>query len=122
MYRTIGDRAFAWCKELFMIKIPDGVKNIDKWTSNDAGIISVELPEGLLSIGDYAFYGCPNLHEITIPDSVTEIGKEAFVLCGRHFSIRSGPNSYATRYARRNSIRRRVPKPKDVESGHKTDL
>ena len=65
--------------------------------------------------------------EIIIPDRigslpVTEIGKEAFTLCARHFSIRSGPDSYATRYARRNNIRRRVPRPKNVESGHKTDL
>ncbi len=85
-------------------------------------ICIVELPEGLLSTGDYAFYGFPNLREITIPDSVTEIGKEAFTLCARHFSIRSGPDSYATRYARRNNIRLRVPRPKDTESGHKTDL
>ena len=56
--------------------------------------------------------------ETKIPDSVTEIGKEAFVFCAGHFSIRSGPNSYATRYARRKSIRRRVPRPKDMESGH----
>ena len=65
--------------------------------------------------------------EIIIPGRigsmpVTEIGKDAFTLCARHFSIRSSPDSYATRYARRNNIRRRVPRPKDMESGHTTDL
>lgn len=68
---SIGNNAFSWTEHL----------------------ISVSLPEGLLSIGDYAFQGCcygkeegdcwqviGGLPAITIPGSVTSIGNNAF--CG----------------------------------------
>ena len=57
--KVICDRAFADCKSLRSIVIPDGVT----------------------SIGDGAFCGCNSLSEIVIPSSVTSIGKKAFVCC-----------------------------------------
>ena len=79
---------------------------------------TVRITRNLLSADDM---------EVIIPGRigslpVTEIGEEAFMLCAGYFTIRSGPDSYASRYARGNNIRRRVPRPKDVEAGHKTDL
>ena len=41
-------------------------------------LVSIELPEGLLSIGDAAFNQTLNLASINIPNSVTSVGEEAF--------------------------------------------
>ena len=55
----IDKDAFAYCKSLSSVKIPDSVTKIDKG----------------------AFYNCTNLKSIKIPDSVTEIVEYAFVKC-----------------------------------------
>ena len=46
-----------------------------------AGLLSVKLPESLLSIGDYAFSDCVALREIVIPSGVTSIGVSSFSGC-----------------------------------------
>lgn len=57
--RGIAGHAFADCKGLESIIIPDGVCNI----------------------GEVAFYGCEDLKKITIPNSVDYIGDDAFRGC-----------------------------------------
>ncbi|MBQ9082828.1 MAG: leucine-rich repeat domain-containing protein [Clostridia bacterium] len=44
-------------------------------------IVSVQIPEGIVSIGTCAFKDCAGLTEIFLPDSVTEIGDAAFRGC-----------------------------------------
>ena len=61
----IGDHAFAHCRSLISITIPDGVT----------------------SIGNEVFYLCESLTHITIPDSVTRIWQSVFNLCGHLTSI-----------------------------------
>lgn len=56
---TIGNYAFAYCRDRQ----------------------SVSLPESVKTIGDYAFLYCWSLHTITIPESVTSIGYRAFEAC-----------------------------------------
>ena len=58
---VIGYRAFVNCEEL----------------------ISVEIPNSLISINDYAFQYCYKLTSITIPNSVRVIGNGAFSGCNR---------------------------------------
>ena len=41
-------------------------------------LVSIELPEGLLSIGNAAFNQTSNLASINIPNSVTSVGEQAF--------------------------------------------
>ena len=55
----ICDLAFAQCKAL----------------------VSVELPDTTVRIGNGAFQGCSTLPTLIIPESVTEIGEQAFVDC-----------------------------------------
>lgn len=62
------------------------------WHTIAGAIISISLPEGLLSIGDYAFSDCSSLASITIPNSVSIIGTRAFSECTRLSSI-TIPNS-----------------------------
>ena len=56
---SIGERAFAYCR----------------------GLTSVALPNSVTSIADYAFSRCSSLTSVTIPNSVTSIGKRAFYEC-----------------------------------------
>ncbi len=51
-------------------------------------IISVTIPEGVISLGDDAFSSCENLEKVTLPESLTEIGESAFSGCGALGEIR----------------------------------
>lgn len=102
----IGEAAFANCRKLTEISLPDSVKTITKAFAGCLALRSVRLSEGLSEIGDYAFSNCrqlaeiklpagiqsigvwafarcAELEEIVIPDGVTEIKKQAFMECGK---------------------------------------
>lgn len=57
------------------------VEIADKVFYNHAELVSVTLPENLLSIGSMAFFSCSNLQKVEIPDSVETIGDSAFANC-----------------------------------------
>lgn len=85
----IGACAFWDCK-IKSIKIPSGVKRIEKNTfmgSSNGSLEAVELPEGLEYIGLNAFCNNPNLKNISIPSTVTTIDKQAFLGDGALESI-----------------------------------
>ncbi len=73
---SIGEGAFANCKALASITIPDTVRSID----------------------DEAFYGCAGLSSVTIPASVASVGERVFIRCGslERIEADSGNNSYCS--------------------------
>ena len=84
----INGCAFASCKSLTSITIPDSVTIID----DDAfryctGLSSITIPNSVKSIGDLAFYHCTSLTSITIPNRVTSINWAAFAECTSLTSI-----------------------------------
>lgn len=54
-------------------------------------IISVRLPDNLVSIGDNAFKSCWNLQSVEFPDSVTTLGVSAFEDCRNMRSFKFPP-------------------------------
>jgi hypothetical protein len=44
-------------------------------------VVSITIPNSVVSIGDYAFSDCASLTTVTIPGSVTNIGESAFQVC-----------------------------------------
>ncbi len=56
------------------------------WLTQELGIKSVIIEDGVTSIGCNAFYCCYDMENVRIPDSVTSIGDYAFGDC---FSLRS---------------------------------
>ena len=69
-------------KELWELKIPDGVVAIDKYVfQNCLDLRSVELPKTLKKIGDYAFDGCNDLETIIGFRNIEIIGECAFGNC-----------------------------------------
>ena len=79
---NIGSSAFARCYSLISIKIPDTVITIgDNAFSNCTGLTSFVIPNSVTTIGDYAFSFCTEITNIIIPESVTSIGNRAFSYC-----------------------------------------
>lgn len=76
------DSAFANCRSLEVVILPDSVE-ILFWPFTDASSLrSVTLPSGLNKIPDSCFEGCASLREIELPEQVTFIGEEAFAGSG----------------------------------------
>ena len=61
-------------------------------------VVSVTLPNTLISIGGNCFSGCGSLEKITIPSSVEEISETAFAEC-ENLTIYCYKDSYAESYA-----------------------
>ena len=110
----IAGSAFAYCRGLKSITIPDSVTSIGEDAFyNCTGLTSVRLPDSVTSIGESAFYGCTGLTSVTIPDSVTSIGNYAFGYYYnswgdrkevKGFTIYGRKDSAAETYAKKNGF------------------
>lgn len=106
---SIGSYAFAGCRSLKHVALPDSVTSIGEAAFLDCEKLKkvklgkdstlrtlgpsafinckkledIELPKALESIGDYAFSGCANLSAIVIPSNVKTVGEEAFGDCNK---------------------------------------
>ena len=87
----IGDYAFAECKNLTSVTIPNTVTYIKEYAFYFCYSLTIEIPNSVTSIGKEAFEYCYNLISITIPNSVTSIGESAFYNCRSLTSV-SIPN------------------------------
>ena len=85
---SIGYEAFAYCRGLTSVTIPDSVTSIeDRAFYNCSGLTSITIGEGVTYIGEHAFLGCSGLTSVTIPDSVISIGDSVFCNCSGLTSI-----------------------------------
>ena len=79
---SIGQKAFAGCKNLISISIPNSVTNIGSGAfKNCTSLTSITIPNSVTSIASETFSGCSSLTSISIPNKVTSIEKEAFFYC-----------------------------------------
>lgn len=79
---SIGVRAFYACQSLQGIKVPDGVRNVGDDTFFGCGALSaLELGGSLESLGMQAFYGCNSLKRVSLPESLKEIKPATFYGC-----------------------------------------
>ena len=91
---AIGDKAFASCRFLMSVTIPDGVTAIGdsafRWCDS---LTSVTIPERVTTIGDSAFSACDSLTSVTIPDGVIEMGGNPFRGCDNLTQIMVSPDN-----------------------------
>ena len=79
---VIDEYAFASCKSITGVKVPDTVTEIRKGVFVFCyKLKKVSLPKNLKKIADLVFSDCVCLESIKIPDSVTAIGNGAFYNC-----------------------------------------
>ena len=77
MVTSIENGAFAFCQLLTTIKLNQDLRLIGTSAfEGDSKLLSVVIPNGVLTLGEWAFY-YPNAH-ITIPASVASVGHHAF--------------------------------------------
>lgn len=85
---SIGKYAFASCKKLTSITIPDSIKKIELRAFDHCSLTSITIPDSVNTIEAKAFLRCSKLLSITIPASVTSIEKHAFDGCSSLTAIR----------------------------------
>jgi hypothetical protein len=92
----IANDAFRDCSNLISVNIPNSVITIGDYAfQNCSSLTSVTIPNSVITIGGYAFRDCSNLISVSIPTSVTTIGWSAFQDCSSLTSI-TIPNSVIT--------------------------
>jgi serine/threonine protein kinase len=78
----IGEDAFAGCKSLKSIKLPNSITNIgQKAFRFCTALEEINIPYGIKEIGDETFNTCESLKSIFLPDGILHIGKSAFGQC-----------------------------------------
>lgn len=78
----IGWLAFEDCHNLTDIKLPQGLKQIDRNAfANCYALSSISIPESVTSIGDGAFSFCRSLKSVEIPDRITYINRGSYSGC-----------------------------------------
>ncbi len=82
-YESIGQNAFAGCKNLREVILPDTIKEIGKGAfANCASLESIRLPASLKNINLQSFKNCTALKKVIIHEDFKGfIGKEAFMGC-----------------------------------------
>lgn len=79
---SIGEYAFADCKNLTDIKLPNALKHIFAFAFQNSGLNSIAFPEGFELIGKNAFSNT-DFEEVILPDSVELLDQGAFSDCVR---------------------------------------
>ena len=78
----IGNNAFAVCKNVTSVSLPDTLKSIgNNAFYNCQSLPSINLGSAVETIGEYAFYYCYALKTIDLGKSLKTIGKYAFAQC-----------------------------------------
>ena len=96
---SIGDHVFEGCSELKSVTIPYSVKNIGEWAfSSCSALKSVAIPPNVERIGGGAFINCRGLTSVTIPAKVVSIGGVAFGYCSalRQINVDAGNQSFTS--------------------------
>ena len=84
----IGNNAFAYCRSLSNLLIPNSVKEIGEMAFyNCSGLINITLPDEIESIEKGVFAFCGGLTNLIVPDSVKKIGSGSFGFCSNLINI-----------------------------------
>ncbi len=78
----IGYGAFAECKSIETVSLPNTLKTIDYYAfSQCTQLKEINLPSTITSIGRYAFAGCHSMQKAIIPEKIRSLGYGVFFDC-----------------------------------------
>ena len=101
----IGERAFQYCDHLSSIMLPRSIQEIGDYAfCGCTAIQTISIPKGVKRIGHAAFKDCSSLRKIIIQDNIEFIGDGAFVGCADNIEIAIKNNSYVERYCSAHKI------------------
>lgn len=84
----IGESAFDGNSAVISVDIPDTVVTINAYAFCDCtSLSSIDIPSGVTVLSEGTFYGCTNLTSISLPDGLTHISSTAFLRCASLTSI-----------------------------------
>lgn len=69
---TIGSYAFAYCKTLESVTLPDTIETIGEYAFADCGLKEIIIPKSILDIGNNAFSGCYNINKTIYAGEINE--------------------------------------------------
>ena len=75
---SIGRAAFAGYQNVDHIIIPNTVEDIDEYAFFRTSVITVTIPQSVLSIGKRAFGHCPRLKNLTLYNTETVLGEDLY--------------------------------------------
>lgn len=80
--KYIGDYAFAQCKDITSVTLPDSIVAIDEFAfADDTSLKYVKIPDSVKYIGNHAFANCYKLEKFNIPASLSCIEEGTFENC-----------------------------------------
>ena len=74
---TIGEYAFAYCKQLKTINLPGGLKSLQSSAFSGSGLTGITIPGGC-KVGSWAFLSCKSLVNVVFEEGPTYIPSGAF--------------------------------------------
>lgn len=77
----IGVEAFAFCKSLESVNIPEGIKDFSPAFRGCEMLKSIVIPEGIERIEQGMFWNCISLENVTLPNSLKIIDGGSFENC-----------------------------------------
>ena len=80
--KKIGYGAFAECKSIESLVIPETITIIDNYSfSQCSQLQTIVIPDSVVSIGQYAFAGCSSMENLKIPNGIKAISYGVFFDC-----------------------------------------
>ena len=76
--KAVGNNAFKSCSKLVSLTLPEGLVSIGKYSFYNTGIKELVFPVTLKSIGEYAFQYCSQIRTIILPEGLESIGRYSF--------------------------------------------
>lgn len=84
----IPDGAFAGCKSLAELDIPESIKELGEEAFKGCSALqNLTLHKGIEEIGDSAFEDCASLSKVFVPGTVKNVGYHSFLGCSKLESI-----------------------------------
>ena len=79
---AIDDKAFAGCKTLGKVTLPDSINYFGEEIFRDSSVISVNIPKGVKMIPSFTFYNCQDLTDVAFHDNIAVLANTAFKKTG----------------------------------------